>query len=272
MFVPLELDVTGKLKTGENELRLDFDSAPRIARERRSAFLAEEGMPDDVSRFDERAFVRKAQYMFAWDWGPRLTSAGIWRDVALLEYQARLTDVHVTQKHLPGGDVELSFASQVDGKGQVYHWVEGAPIADGQSVRLSQPELWWPGGLGAQKLYRVDSFLLPPGAPPPQARPEAALDTRSQRIGLRTLRLLREADAQGESFEFVVNGARLWAVGANWIPDHTFPSIVDRARLRTQIGRALDMNMNMLRIWGGGGTKDDAGAYRYDRAGAGVDG
>jgi len=258
MFVPLELDVTGKLKAGENELRIDFDSAPRIGRERRAAFLAQEGMPDDVSRFDERAFVRKAQYMFAWDWGPRLTSAGIWRDVTLLELCARLTDVHVQQKHLPGGDVELSLASQVDGKGQVYHWVEGlsAPVPDGQSVRLSQPESWWPVGLGAQKLYRVDSFLLPAGTPP-QARPEVALDTRSQRIGLRTLRLLREADAQGESFEFLVNGVRLWAVGANWIPDHTFPSIVDRARLRTQIGRALDMNMNMLRIWGGGVYESD---------------
>ena len=29
-------------------------------------------------RFDERSFVRKAQYMYGWDWGPRLVSAGGW--------------------------------------------------------------------------------------------------------------------------------------------------------------------------------------------------
>jgi len=268
MFLPLELELTGKLKEGENELRIDFESAARIGRERRARFLAQEGMPDDVSRFDERAFVRKAQYMFAWDWGPRLTSVGIWRDVSLSEYRARLTDVRVQQKHLPGGDVELRIESEIDGQTssggdaaryQVLHRLEGlaAPVPDGQSVRLPRPELWWPVGFGAQKLYRVDSFLLPPGATATEAHAARALDTRTQRIGLRTLRLLREPDAQGESFEFLINGRPLWAVGANWIPDHSFPSSVDRTRLRAQLGRALDMNMNMLRIWGGGVYESD---------------
>jgi beta-mannosidase len=259
MFLPLEIDVTGRLREGQNELRIDFESAARIGRERRARFLAQEGMPDDVARFDERAFVRKAQYMFAWDWGPRLTSAGIWRDVTLLEYAARLRDVQIKQKHLPGGDVELSIESQIDGKGQVLHRIEGVaqPLADGRSVRLTKPEKWWPVGLGAQSLYRVDSFLVALGAAATDASAEAALDQRSQRIGLRTIELLREPDAEGESFEFRINGTRLWAVGANWIPDHSFPSLVDRSRLRTQLSRALDMNMNMLRIWGGGVYESD---------------
>jgi beta-mannosidase len=259
MFVPLELELTGKLREGENELRIEFESAARIGRERRARYLAQEGMPDDVARFDERAFVRKAQYMFAWDWGPRLVSAGIWRDVSLIEFAARLLDVRALQKHLPGGDVELRFESQIEGRGQVVHRVEGlsSPVPDGQSVRLTQPELWWPRGLGAQRLYRVESYLLPEGAAPSEAYAARALDLRSQRIGLRTLQLLRERDAQGESFEFQVNGRRLWAVGANWIPDHSFPSAVDRARLRAQLERALDMNMNMLRIWGGGVYESD---------------
>jgi beta-mannosidase len=264
MFLPLEIELTGRLKDGDNELRIDFESAARVGRERRARFLGEEGLPDDVARFDERAFVRKAQYMFAWDWGPRLTSVGIWRDVSLVEFQARLSDVRVQQKHLPGGEVELRIDSVIDageavGGQKVLHRVEGlaTPIADGQSVRLRQPELWWPAGLGAQKLYRVDSFLLPAGASASEAHAVRALDTRSQRIGLRSFRLLREPDAQGESFEFQINGKPLWAVGANWIPDHSFPSIVDRARLRAQLGRALDMNMNMLRIWGGGVYESD---------------
>jgi beta-mannosidase len=259
MFVPLELDVTGKLVAGENELRVEFDSAPRVGRERRRRFLEKEGMPDDVSRFDERAFVRKAQYMFAWDWGPRLTSAGIWRDVSLLEYEARIIDVRVQQRHLPSGRVELSFQSQIEGTGEVLHVVEGidAPVRDGQSVELREAELWWPAGMGQQRLYRVESFLVPSEARRREELATVAYDRRSRKIGLRRLRLLREKDAQGESFEFEVNGLRLWAVGANWIPDHSFPSIVDRARLRAQAERALDMNMNMLRIWGGGVYESD---------------
>ena len=263
MFLPLEVDVTGALVARANELRVDFESAPRTGRERRARYLAREGLPDDVAYFDERAFVRKAQYMFAWDWGPRLTSAGIWRDVALHEYTARILDVHVRQRHLPGGDVELSFHSEVEGEGRVLHLVEGikSPVADGQSVRLRRPELWWPAGLGPRRRYQVESFLVPTLAPGGvRGREEllgAALDRRSLKIGLRRCHLRREKDTLGESFEFEVNGVRLWAVGANWIPDHSFPSIVDRARLHARLTAAVDMNMNMLRVWGGGLYESD---------------
>lgn len=259
MFLPLEVDVTGRLKDGPNEVRVEFESAPRTGRERRARYFAREGLPEDVVYFDERAFVRKAQFMFAWDWGPRLTSAGIWREVVLCEYASRILDVHVYQEHLPGGDVELSFHSEVEGEGRVLHLVEGiaSPIEDGQCVRLVQPELWWPAGLGRQKLLPVESFLVPSGVSRREELRDAALDRRSRKIGLRRLRLRREKDALGESFDFEVNGVPLWAVGANWIPDHSFPSIVDRARLRAQLGRALDMNMNMLRVWGGGLYESD---------------
>jgi beta-mannosidase len=259
MFVPLEVDVSDTLQTGENQLRIEFDPAAAVGRERRARYLAKEGMPDDVSRFDERAFVRKAQYMFAWDWGPRLVSAGIWKGVSLLEYSARILDVHVTQKHRHDGRVELSMQSRFEGEGQVVHLVEGlaTPIADGQSVLLERPELWWPAGLGAPKLYEVKSLLVPHGVSRREEVGARALDSRVQKIGLRRLRLLREKDAQGESFEFEVNGLRLWAVGANWIPDHSFPSVVDRGRVEAQARRALDMNMNMLRVWGGGVYESD---------------
>jgi beta-mannosidase len=263
MFVPLEIDVTQKLARGSSRLRVELESAPRVGRERRARYLAQEGLPDDVARFDERAFVRKAQYMFAWDWGPRLTSAGIWRGVSLIEFAARLLDVHVLQKHLPDGRVELRFASRVEGEGSVAHVVEGSdgalgePVLDGQSLIVERPALWWPAGLGRQALYRVESFLLPPGAQGRGSIAQIALDRREQRVGLRRVRLLRERDAQGESFEFEVNGAPLYAVGANWIPDSSFPSVVDRARILAQARRALDMNMNMLRVWGGGLYESD---------------
>ena len=259
MFLPLEVDVSADLVAGDNQLRVEFDSAPRVGRERRARYLAKEGLPSDVVRFDERAFLRKAQYMFAWDWGPRLVSAGIWRGVALLEYSARILDVHVAQRHLDGGRVELSFQSRFEGEGEVLHLVDGvaAPVRDGATVQVERPELWWPAGLGAQRLYRVKSFLVPSGVARREELEARALDTRAQKIGLRRLRLLRERDAQGESFEFEVNGVRLWAVGANWIPDHSFPSVVDRARIEAQARRALDMNMNMLRVWGGGLYESD---------------
>jgi beta-mannosidase len=259
MFLPLELDVSARLKAGQNELRIDFQSAARVGRERQALYFAREGLPADVARFPERSFVRKAQYMFAWDWGPRLVSAGIWRSVSLLEHSARLLDVRALQVHHSDGGVELRFESEIEGAGEVMHQVEGIEglIRDGQSVRVPAPELWWPAGMGEQKLYRVESFLVRRASKDVADARRRCLDRREQRIGLRTLRLLRERDRHGESFAFEVNGRPLYAVGANWIPDDCFPGLVDRARLRGQLERARDMNMNMLRVWGGGLYESD---------------
>ncbi|HET9954777.1 MAG TPA: hypothetical protein VFQ61_09740 [Polyangiaceae bacterium] len=259
MFVPLELDVSDKLQRGKNQLRLEFQSAARVGRERRARYFAAEGIPEQVLRFDERAFVRKAQYMFGWDWGPRLISCGLWADVELQRGRGRIVDVHVTQTHLPNGSVELEFRSELEGQGQVVHEVEGVPgrVADGEKLLIERPNLWWPAGLGPQFLYAIRSWLLPTSAAPDASLADSALDCRSFRVGLRRVRLLQEPDALGSSFEFEVNGRKLWAVGANWIPDSSFPAQVDRARVRAQVERARDMNMNMLRVWGGGLYESD---------------
>ena len=264
MFVPLELDVTDLLRRGTNELRVELESAVRVGRQRRARYLAAQGLDPATVRFDEQAFVRKAQYMFGWDWGPRLVSAGIWQPVSLVEHAGRLLDVRSRQRHLEGGNVELTVTTERQDGGQrldVLHFLEGrdAPLRDGEPVRLERPEKWFPAGIGGQRLHRLESFLVPAGmAERRDAVERRALDRRSMRIGLRDLLLVREPDAHGESFELVVNGERIWCLGANWIPDHSFPSRVTPERVRAQLLRARDLNMNMLRVWGGGLYESDA--------------
>ena len=254
MFVPLEIDVSERLREGKNELEVLLASAARVGRERRERYFASEGIASDVLRFEERAFVRKAQYMFGWDWGPRLASAGIWRPVALVEHAGRLRDVDVRQEHRPDGSVALTFFSRIDGEGEVVHFVEGSEkgVRDGEPFVVEKPKLWWPAGLGPQSLQKVTSLLGPRALGSRAEMEGSALDRRRTHVGLRTLRLVREDDALGQSFELEVNGKRIYCVGANWIPDHSFPATITRARLREQLGRARDMNMNMLRVWGGG--------------------
>ncbi len=81
---------------------------------------------------------------------------------------------------------------------------------------------------------------------------------RGARIGLRTLRLERKPDAWGESFQFVVNGVPFFAKGANWIPADAFVTRIGPADYDDLIQAAVDANMNMLRVWGGGIYEDDA--------------
>ncbi len=258
MFVPLEVNVSA-LDAGRHELRVNFEPATAVGRARRARYLAAEGLPENVVRFDERAFVRKAQYMYGWDWGPRLVSAGIWQPVTLVEHAGRLTEVHVAQTHEAGGAVKLGFESRFEGAGSVVHFVEGRaePIANGGSLALAHPELWWPAGLGAQTLMTVTSYLVPERVDSRDAAERHALDRKVTRVGIRRVRLLMEPDEHGESFELEVNGRRVYALGANWIPDHSFPSLVTRPRLKAQLERARAMNMNMLRVWGGGLYESD---------------
>ncbi len=262
MFVPLEIDVTDLLQP-VNELRVELASALRIGRERRARYLEREGLPPATLRFEEQAFVRKAQYMFGWDWGPRLVSAGIWGPVALVEHAGRIIDVRCRQEHLPGGDVELTVSSKREEAGEpleALHFLEGreAPLRDGEPLVLSRPERWFPAGLGPQRLHLVETFLVPEGTSTRAEAEERARDRRRTRIGFRTVELRQEPDAAGASFELAVNGRPIWCVGANWIPDHSFPSATDPRRLRAQLLRARAMNMNMLRVWGGGLYESDA--------------
>jgi beta-mannosidase len=263
MFVPLEIELGTRLVSGENTLEVRFGSAVKVGRELRAAYFAEHGLAANTARFDERSFVRKAQYMYGWDWGPRLVSAGIWRAVCLLEYSARIHDVHVTQIHSEDGAVRVEARTTADA-GVIVHVFSGSPVhsGDGPIAHLPQPKRWYPHGLGSQPLYVLTTYLCPPGfdaasLPSDEAGAKAhlaavALDQRTTQVGIRTVRLLQEPDALGRSFEFEVNGEAVFALGANWIPDHSFPSHVTRRALRQRLESAREVGMNMLRVWGGG--------------------
>ncbi|MFX6880691.1 hypothetical protein ABTH38_20075, partial [Acinetobacter baumannii] len=64
------------------------------------------------------------------------------------------------------------------------------------------------------------------------------------------MELVRDRDEWGTSFEFRVNGRRVWARGANWIPHHSFPSVVTREDVFAAIEKYAKLGMNMLRVWG----------------------
>jgi beta-mannosidase len=104
-FVPHRFDVTDALREGDNELRVEFDSALRVGRERADAYLGDgtsERGASSYFNFGPRAFVRKPQYMFGWDWGPELVSCGLWQKVVLETIPvARLVDWRHTVRFRP---------------------------------------------------------------------------------------------------------------------------------------------------------------------------
>ena len=110
-------------------------------------------------------------------------------------------------------------------------------------VVIPKPALWWPNGLGDQPLYDLRAQLRVSAKP---------IDQVVARIGLRTLQLEQMRDSWGKSFQFVVNGAPIFAKGGNWIPADSFPTRVTSEKYRYLLRSCRDANMNMLRVWGGG--------------------
>jgi beta-mannosidase len=258
MFVSWELECKDKLQKGDNELRIEFLS---VSRESKKSYRA---LPRPLP-YDERVAVRKAQYQFGWDWGPRLISMGIWKPVEIIGWdQLKIRDVHFTQLQLDERSAKLKFLVKYEalkaGKctarlyngGELMQSVKVRPVDELNEleflVDLKKPELWWPNGMGKQKLY---DFML---------RIETAsgkFDEKNLKIGLRTLELVQDTDSIGRSFYFKVNGRALFAKGANYIPLDAFPSRIDSVRTARLIQDAVDCHMNMLRIWGGGIYESD---------------
>ena len=246
-FLPLEIDVTDLLRP-ENKLRIDFRSPVKAGQERRKAYFEANGLAWDTAWFDERAFVRKAGYMSGWDWGPRLVSCGVWGAVELLEFDARIKSVSFLQERLDSGRFRVCAHAETEGPGTPVFEVAGQTFGPGESVEL-EPDLWWPAGEGPQTLH--------------PARATLGDHTIHKKIGLRTIRLLREEDAMGRSFEFEVNGHKVYARGANWIPDDSFVTRSSPERIKDY----PRLGFNMLRVWGGGFYESEAFYDACDEAG-----
>ena len=82
MHVERRWDVKAHLKVGSNAIRIRFDSAVYWAREN-MAKLGELPHASSFSGSEPFHFIRKNACNFGWDWGPGLTTAGVWKPIRL---------------------------------------------------------------------------------------------------------------------------------------------------------------------------------------------
>ncbi|NPV66669.1 MAG: glycoside hydrolase family 2 protein [Anaerolineae bacterium] len=260
MFRPAAFDVSGVLRYGApNTLAVRFD--PPLA------------CVPDVSSVEpwgpnqERIFMRKAQFGFGWDWGPRLPTIGLWRPVELRrERAATLRGVHFHTLHLtPARDkaivavrVEVDrFAAEgslgaairlttPDGGATARYPLNIAADEATAHLTIKAPTLWWTHDLGDPALYTLEVDLL---------AGDAVVDTWRGRVGVRTVALDQSVDTAEPGtrfFRFVLNGVPIFAKGANWIPADSFVGAIPAERYEMLLTAAREAHMNMLRVWGGG--------------------
>jgi len=281
------------LRPGTNELVVTFD-APVPAAERESALHG--GELPHVNHHPYNA-LRKNASNFGWDWGIDVATSGIWKSIGIESWSGvRIASVRPLVD-LDGADgvltahVEVEYAgstgafSQAIGGAPVtstggagttrlearitvaphrtsatspgsgteppVRIVGSRPVVDGTAtVRVVVPDVavWWPRGEGDQPLHDV--------------RVEVGDAVWTCRVGFRTVTLDTAADADGAPFLLRVNGRPVLVRGANWIPDHAFLTEMTPERSADRIDDAVQANVNLLRIWGGGVYES---ADLYDR-------
>jgi len=284
MFMRYEFTVKKQLKAGPNTISIKLMSPTRAARQEKSihkfnlrTLMALPGVP----------YLRKAQFSFGWDWGPKLPDMGIWQPVELVAHDSVViesifpvqtlvynkapasitdpTDLPSIQVESATLNVRLQLAmAGIDFKtsGLKARAILRAPdgrtfeestvinaVEERLDITVPRPALWWTHDLGTPALHVLSVTIL---------QGNEVVDEKTIQIGIRDIQLIRRHDKWGETFYFMLNGIPVFAKGANWVPVDSFIPRGKRLGLyKMLLLAAKEANMNFIRVWGGGIYEDD---------------
>jgi len=273
MFREWLVDIKPHLIAGNNELRILFRSpiVEGIKKYDAQGYVIPVSTNDlaEIGKVEGNKMVsvytRKAGYHFGWDWGPRLVSSGLWRPAFLIVWDdARIENLQLKQNQVTEKEAKFTAIFEIEavssGNATIVIENDSVELASAQiqltegistypvDFTIENPKLWWTNGLGEAHLYNIKGKL--------------AIGKRTaektERIGIRTLELVRDKDEKGTSFYFKLNGIPVFMKGANYIPNDIFPARTTDEMYQNVIKTAKTSNFNMLRVWGGG-------IYEYDR-------
>ncbi|MGP4689954.1 beta-mannosidase [Agrobacterium cavarae] len=251
-------DVSPALQPGENVIRIHFHSSIKAGADRQAAQPFYVPYHPGNSPIPNGNLLRKPQCHFGWDWNIAIAPLGLYGNIMLRRLEtARIEHVTTTQHHKDGGvelhvevtlhaaqpaslPVHLSFG---DERLRLDCGVSAGETVIRHVFFVENPKLWWPAGSGEQALYTL-SVELPD-------------ETMTRQIGLRTVELLTDKDEPGSRFALRVNGREIFCRGANWIPSDALFSLSSAEKTEDLLLSAVEANMNMIRVWGGGFYEPD---------------
>ena len=212
------------------------------------------------------------RYTVGWDWVKPVAdrNTGIWdqvmlwttRPVVVLNPRVVTTVLDANGKLLPDAQVTVSAdvynASDTKQTGVLKYTLEGLPRTKEVTLQPKQkqtisfsaltvknPRLWWPNGYGAQELYTLDLSFEINGV---------VSDTESVRFGIRQISVSTISVNGSQTRVFSVNGQKIFIKGGNWIGTDAMLRLSDK-RYRDEVRMHAEMNLNFIRVWGGGITE-----------------
>jgi mannosylglycoprotein endo-beta-mannosidase len=209
------------------------------------------------------------QYVAGWDWirPIRDRNTGIWDKVTIEKTkQINLKNPHVVTRvpgvRRPGGPQQpanLDVTAELENPtthavaGVLQYTIDGQKVAQKVSVpahttrqvglprlALQHPRLWWPNGYGPQNLYQLKMQFLVDG--------KTVSDAEEVEVGVREIQTAWNPKTLSK--QVLINGQKIFIKGGNWIISDAMLRFTD-ARYDAEIRFHRDMNLNLIRVWGG---------------------
>ncbi|QJD79753.1 glycoside hydrolase family 2 protein [Spirosoma rhododendri] len=209
------------------------------------------------------------QYVAGWDWiqPMRDRNTGIWDKVTIEKTGAvNVRNPHVVTRvpgqRTPTGtqspatirpSAELENATGAMQTGTLRYTMNGQTVTknvslaphttttvDLPALTLANPRLWWPNGYGEQYLYPA-SMQFVTGS-------QTVSDEEKLAVGVREMQT--EWNSTTRSRQVSVNGQKVFIKGANWIVSDAMLRLSPE-RYNAEIRFHRDMNLNLMRVWGG---------------------
>jgi len=208
------------------------------------------------------------QYTAGWDWiqPTRDRNTGIWDKVTIEKTKSiNIQNPHVVTlvpgKRLATGkqdpatvkvSIEVENPTGKVVSGSLQYEIAGkvikqsATIAANQTtavkladLQIENPKLWWPSGYGDQNLYDLKIKFVASAQ---------VLDQEALKVGIRQIDNIWNDHTK--SMGTYVNGQKIFIKGGNWIISDAMLRFTD-ARYDAEVRYHKDMNLNLIRIWGG---------------------
>ena len=212
------------------------------------------------------------QYVAGWDWIQpiRDRNTGIW-DKVLIEktQQVKIKNTHIITE-VPGirkvegvqqpaiihVSTELYNPTTANVSGILSYELDGNNISQNvtvpaqsttavqlENLSLQNPKLWWANTYGPQNLYALNLKF---------AINNKLSDVDSSTIGVREIRTCWNSTTRSK--EVSVNGQKIFIKGGNWIISDEMLRFSEE-RYDAEVRFHHDMNLNLIRVWGGAITE-----------------
>ena len=241
MHIPHNVDVTKILSNGENTLKVIFLQVPEV---------------DGQIGYTRKVNILKSRYNYGWDWMPRMVNIGIFGDVYIEKInKAKIDDIYF-RAEVKENKAKVYINSEIEKFFDGDYKIEYAFENDGEIINigkfsvgkaeftLENIKLWDVISFGKQNLYKLSAKLY---------FENEIIDEKIITVGFRKVEYILSDGANDSHYPYSlqINGKWIPLKGVDWVPLSAFYGCVKESDYRYYLNRLKDMNINIIRVWGG---------------------